>query len=143
MRKNILKKIAFFFIILVVIGISVICLMELNFLRAFGHSPSKKDILNPTLNQVSEVFTQDSVLIGRLYKEDRTPIEFQDIPEVLKEALIATEDIRFYKHIGVDPIAVVSSLWSSAQGDARGGSTLTQQLSKNLFKTRFENQKGW
>lgn len=117
--------------------------MELNFLRAFGHSPSKKDILNPTLNQVSEVFTQDSVLIGRLYKEDRTPIEFQDIPEVLKEALIATEDIRFYKHIGVDPIAVVSSLWSSAQGDARGGSTLTQQLSKNLFKTRFENQKGW
>src|SRR5690606_23517723 len=64
-------------------------------------------------------------------------------PEVLKEALIATEDIRFYKHIGVDPIAVVSSLWSSAQGDARGGSTLTQQLSKNLFKTRFENQKGW
>lgn len=131
--------------VLIFIGIllSFVCLMELNFLNGFGQSPTKKEILNPTFNQVTEVYTRDSVLIGRLYKEDRSPVLFEEISPVLVDALIATEDIRFYKHFGVDPTALVSSLLSSAQGDARGASTLTQQLSKNLFKTRFDSQKGW
>ncbi len=131
----------------IIIGIYSIvlltCAVQLNFLGLFGYSPTQKDILLPTLNVASELYTADSVLIGRYFDEDRDPVSFDSIaPEVI-EALIATEDIRFYKHNGVDFLGLASGIVSTLKGDQRGGSTITQQLAKNLFKTRYAHSQGY
>lgn len=130
-------SILFFFLII------FICAVELNFLWLFGFSPSKKDIKFPSLSVSSEVYTADSVLIGKYYRENRTPVNFNEIDSSVINALIATEDIRFYKHSGVDLYSVISGLISTAQGDKRGASTITQQLAKNLYRTRLNKSQGF
>lgn len=91
----------------------------------------------------SELYTADGKLIGRYYKENRTPIDFKQITQGTINALIATEDARFYKHYGVDVYSVISSAASTFSGDKRGGSTITQQLAKNLYRTRNNKQQGF
>lgn len=90
----------------------------------------------------SELYSADGKLLGRYYKENRSPVDFKSISPNLINALIATEDARFYQHNGVDFYSVFSSVVSTAQGDRRGGSTITQQLAKNLFKTRNDKSQG-
>src|SRR5690606_22327234 len=119
------------------------CAVQLNFLWLFGYSPTRKDILMPTLNVASELYTADSVLIGRYFDEDRDPIPFDSISSDVINALIATEDIRFYKHHGVDFLGLASGIVSTLKGDQRGASTITQQLAKNLFKTRYSHSQGY
>lgn len=119
------------------------CAVHLNFLWLFGYSPTKKDIVMPTLNVASELYTADSVLIGRYFDEDRDPVAFDSISPHIIDALIATEDIRFYKHKGVDFLGLASGIISTIKGDQRGGSTITQQLAKNLFKTRYAHSQGY
>lgn len=119
-----------------------VCVVQLNFLWLFGYSPTKKDIVMPALNISSELYTADSVLIGRYFEQDRDPISYDSIsPHVLK-ALIATEDARFYKHNGVDIIGLFSGIVSTLKGDKRGGSTISQQLAKNLYRTRYAQSQG-
>lgn len=118
------------------------CALELNFLWLFGYSPTIKDIKTPVLNIVSEVYTSDGKLIGKYYKENRTPVEYDSISPAVVDALIATEDIRFYKHNGVDFRSFISSMISTATGDRRGASTITQQLAKNLYSTRNRKSQG-
>ena len=98
--------------------------------------PSKRT-LRKIQNQVaSEIYSADSVLLGRYYIQDRTEIKFEEIsPEVI-DALIATEDVRFYEHSGVDfeslgRVFIKSILMQ--EESAGGGSTITQQLAKNLY----------
>ena len=74
------------------------CALELNFLWMFGYSPNRKDIKTPNLQLVSEVYTTDGKLIGRYYRENRIPITYKEIAPSVVDALIATEDIRFYEH---------------------------------------------
>ncbi len=105
-----------------------------------GSMPSLEELRNPKLNQSSEIYSQDGVMIGKFYAENRTPIKFENIPKPLINALIATEDARFYDHGGVDPRAIGRALISL--GRDGGGSTITQQLAKNLFKTRQKNSTG-
>lgn len=119
------------------------CAVQLNFLGLFGYSPTEKDIVMPTLNVASELYTADSVLIGRYFEEDRDPVAFDSISKHVIDALIATEDIRFYKHKGVDFMGLVSGAVSTIKGDPRGASTITQQLAKNLFKTRYTHSQGY
>jgi penicillin-binding protein 1A len=90
----------------------------------------------------SEVYYSDGKLIGRYSKENRTPVEFKSISPNLINALIATEDVRFYQHRGVDFYSFFTSMLSTAKGDKRGGSTITQQLAKNLFETRKKKSQG-
>ncbi len=90
----------------------------------------------------SEVYYADGKLIGRYSKENRTPVEFNSISPNLVNALVATEDVRFYKHNGVDFYSFFTSVLSTAKGDKRGGSTITQQLAKNLFETRKKKSQG-
>lgn len=90
----------------------------------------------------SDVYTADGKLIGRYYKENRSPIEFRKISPNLIHALVATEDSRFYQHHGVDFFGLLSSMISTATGDRRGASTITQQLAKNLFQTRKKKYQG-
>lgn len=105
----------------------------------FGALPSKdhlKDIHHPI---ASEVFSADSVLLGRYFLQDRSPVQAEDIPQTLKEALVATEDIRFYKHEGIDVKSLFRVLVKTLllqRESSGGGSTITQQLAKNLYPRR-------
>ncbi|SFS33934.1 penicillin-binding protein 1A [Sphingobacterium wenxiniae] len=119
-----------------------VCAVQLNFLWLFGYSPTKKDIVMPVLNISSELYTADSVLIGRYFEQDRDPVAYDSISPNVLQALIATEDARFYKHNGVDVIGLVSGAVSTLRGDKRGGSTITQQLAKNLYRTRYAQSQG-
>src|SRR5690606_24565337 len=122
--------------------IIIVCAVEINFLWLFGYSPSRNDIQSPVLNIASESYTADSVLIGTYSKENRSLVVYDSIATATIASLIPTEDIRFFSHSGVDFRAVISSLLSTAQGDKRGGSTITQQLAKNLYRTRYNEQAG-
>lgn len=96
----------------------------------------------PELNVSSELYTADSVLLGRYYKQDRDPVPFDSISENITNALIATEDVRFYKHHGVDFVGLFGGIVSTISGSDRGASTITQQLAKNLYRTRYKDAQG-
>jgi penicillin-binding protein 1A len=119
------------------------CALQLNFLWLFGYSPSYEDIKSPTQRVGSELYTSDGKLIGRYYKENRTPVNFNEIAPSVINALVATEDVRFYKHMGIDFRSLLSSGISTATGDKRGASTITQQLAKNLYRTRYNKSQGF
>ncbi|MFA7472937.1 MAG: transglycosylase domain-containing protein, partial [Spirosomataceae bacterium] len=116
--------------------------VETNFLWLMGRMPSVEDLQNPKVAQSSQIFTADGVLLRQYYTENRTPVDYDDLPPLLIQALIATEDIRFHSHAGIDPRAMGAVVWSLLTGntDRGGGSTLTQQLAKKLFRTRREGR---
>lgn len=116
--------------------------VDVNLLWLFGNSPHIREIRNPEINLTSELYSSDGKLIGTLFVENRTPVEYKDLPQNLVDALIATEDVRFYRHHGVDIKATLAAVWSTIRGEKRGGSTITQQLVKNLFKTRTDYSTG-
>ncbi len=111
-------------------------LVNINLFGLFGSSPTLEGLQGPQLALPSEVYSADSVLLGKYFRENRTPVETKEISPYLFHALLATEDIRFEQHSGIDPAATLAIFYSLAKGDGRGGSTITQQLAKNLFKTR-------
>lgn len=98
--------------------------------------PSKRELRNIQNQVASEVYSADSVLLGRYYIQDRTEVAFNDISPAVFNALIATEDARFYDHNGVDfkslGRVLVKSVFLQDESSG-GGSTITQQLSKNLY----------
>ncbi len=118
--------------------------VETNFLWLMGSMPSVEDLQNPKSAQSSEIYTADSVLIGKFFTENRTPVTPDKISPHLKSALVATEDIRFNEHSGIDYKAMLSVAIGIATGatERGGGSTITQQLAKKLFKTRRTGAKG-
>lgn len=116
--------------------------VDVNFLWLFGKSPKLRDLNNPRLEIASELYSADQVLIGRYFDEDRTPVTYEEISPLLIKTLIATEDQRFYRHSGVDVRSTFSVFFYMMQGKKRGGSTITQQLVKNLFKTRANYSRG-
>lgn len=116
--------------------------VEYNLLYLFGSSPSLDRLENPRSDQASELYTSDGKLIGKYFQENRSPVSYRKLSPQLVQALIATEDVRFHEHSGIDPQAIVSALYGSFKGEARGASTLTQQLAKNLYKTRTDDSKG-
>jgi len=100
----------------------------------FGSMPSFEELENPERNLASEVYSSDGYMLGTYYIENRSDIHFEDLPPYLVQALLATEDIRFYNHAGVDIKALGRVAYGLLTGNYRGGgSTLTQQLAKNLF----------
>ncbi|MBK6964523.1 MAG: transglycosylase domain-containing protein [Bacteroidales bacterium] len=123
----------------------ILVLLSINFdlFGLFGPSPRLTDLKDPEISEASELYAANGKLIGKYYLENRSPVEFADLSPVLINTLLSAEDIRFYKHHGIDLKATIAAIWSTARGDKRGGSTITQQLVKNLYKTRHKNQKGW
>lgn len=99
-----------------------------------GFMPSFEELENPKTNLATEIYTDDGSTLGKYFIENRTNVPFQELSPNLINALLATEDARFYKHSGIDPRAIlrvtIGVLTFSNKG---GGSTLTQQLAKNLF----------
>lgn len=98
----------------------------------WGKLPETIELENPKTKLASEIYSNNGEILGKIfYQENRTNSEFEDIPVFLKEALIATEDERFFNHSGIDGKALVRAI--SRLGKDGGGSTITQQLAKNLF----------
>ena len=101
-----------------------------------GYVPTFQDLENPENNLASEVYSEDSVLLGNFYLENRTYVGFDELSPNIVNALIATEDIRFNKHSGIDARGLGRVLFKSIlmrQKGSGGGSTITQQLAKNLY----------
>jgi penicillin-binding protein 1A len=96
-----------------------------------GAMPSFEDLENPDSNLATEIISSDGVTIGKFYNENRTPIKYHDLPKHLVDALIATEDERFYQHSGIDFRRTTTAAISL--GTRGGASTITQQLAKLLF----------
>ena len=102
----------------------------------FGPIPTVNDIKEYENSTASEVYTADSVLIGKYFLQERTNAQFDQLPQHLVDALVATEDIRFFKHQGVDHrslLRVALKTLLLQDQSSGGGSTITQQLAKNLF----------
>ncbi len=87
---------------------------------------------------VTRVYADDGeTIIGEFAIEKRIPLKFEEIPPLVKNAILAIEDARFYDHIGIDPIRIIGATWKNiTTGSREGGSTLTQQLAKNLFLSK-------
>ena len=118
-------------------------MVDINFLWLFGRSPGLTSIMHPKTVQASELYSADGVLIGKYFSENRTPVEYEDINPVFWEALIDTEDERFYHHFGIDFQGVFAAFKDYVvHHDARGASTITQQLVKNMFRVRTEYSTG-
>ncbi len=101
---------------------------------AFGYMPDFRTLENPEINIASEVISSDQELLGKFFNENRTVIDYKEISPNVLNALVATEDIRFYEHSGVDVKALFRVFAGILTGGGRGGgSTITQQLAKNLF----------
>lgn len=100
----------------------------------FQGLPSVQDLENPQTAIASEVRSRDGVILDRYYTENRTYVPIEDISPHVVDALIATEDHRFYTHWGIDMIRTLAVPWHLLNGRIQGGSTITQQLARNLYK---------
>lgn len=140
MFKEIKNRYFRYLIIFIYFIILFFCALQINFLWLFGYSPSYADIKSPSQRVASELYTADGKLIGRYFKENRTPVAFKDISKNVINALIATEDVRFYKHNGIDVQALGRAI--VGMGKEGGASTITQQLAKNLYRTRYNKSSG-
>jgi len=103
-----------------------------------GPLPSFEELENPDNSLAAEVYSEDNVLLGKFYIQNRTWTDYENISPYVVDALIATEDIRFYRHSGIDfrglaRVLVKTIILGQNTG---GGSTITQQLAKNLFLPR-------
>ena len=100
-----------------------------------GSMPSIDDIENPTASLASQVYAQDGTLMGKYYLEDRINVKYKDISKHVINALVATEDERFYDHKGIDPRSLGRALFFL--GSEGGASTITMQTAKNLFTNNW------
>lgn len=118
--------------------------VDINFLWLFGKSPGYfSGIRDPQTAEASEIYSADGKMIGKFFSENRTPVKFEEVAPAFWKALIDTEDERFYQHYGVDPIGLVGAAKDAVvNSDARGASTITQQLAKNMFRVRTQYSTG-
>ena len=131
------------FATIIILFVSYLFAVDNNFLYLFGKSPSMATVMNTRPAQASEIYSADSVMIGKFFSENRTPVRFEDVDSSFWQALIDTEDERFYHHHGIDYQAFAAALKDYIiHRDARGASTITQQLAKNLFRVRTEYSTG-
>jgi penicillin-binding protein 1A len=129
-----MKKSVRFFWIVFFSGFGIFVLIVLlAMMGAFGKMPSLRQLENPSLLQSSEVYASDGTLMGKYYLEkgNRSNVDYRDISRHVIDALIATEDERFYDHSGIDVKATLRAI--VLLGKEGGGSTITQQLALNLF----------
>lgn len=108
----------------------------------FGETPSFDILENPSSSVASEVYYSDGEIIGKYFRDNRTPVQYDDMSKNMLNALIATEDTRFENHNGIDFRGLMAIPYYLLQGDKRGSSTITQQLAKNLYNTRTSEYAG-
>ncbi len=116
--------------------------VAINLFGLFGGMPGLDKLFNPKSELASEVYSQDGVLLGKYFRENRSPATFKELSPNLVRALIATEDVRFEDHSGIDVLGISAVPFYLLTGKKRGSSTISQQLAKNLFDTRSEAYEG-
>ncbi|MDT3700087.1 MAG: penicillin-binding protein 1A [Thermincola sp.] len=117
---------------------SVFILLGITFLVAVAGGCSALSLPKPQMMTASRVLDINNRPVTSLFKENRVQISIKEIPEVTQNAFIAVEDVRFYRHFGLDPIRILGAAWTDIKAGkfVEGGSTITQQTAKNLFLTR-------
>jgi penicillin-binding protein 1A len=121
--------------------------VDCNFLWLFGKSPGYfSGLLNPQTSQASEIYSADGVLIGKYFNENRTPVKYSEVNPIFWKTLVDTEDERFYtrpRGMAIDIIGMFAAAKDALlHHDARGASTITQQLAKNMFRVRTQYSTG-
>jgi len=102
----------------------------------WGEVPTKKELSDLKQSQATQILDKDEKLIGKFYVFDRQSVTYNDLPKPLIDALVATEDVRFYEHDGVDNQSLLRVFFKTillSDESSGGGSTITLQLAKNLF----------
>ena len=137
-------------ILFLIISSTIIFIASVNYnpYNLFGGMPSLQDLEKPESDLASELYSSDNLLLGKYFRYNRSPIEFNELSEELVTTLLVTEDIRFYDHSGIDFKGLVRASYGlskniltfGSSGLEGGGSTITQQLAKNLFKIRREKK---
>src|SRR5438094_5768697 len=142
-RRHLLRRL--WFPAVLVLGLAaggltgIIGAYELNYSRA-ANEVAALATYRPSI--VTRIYADDGkTVIGEFALEKRIPLKYEEIPANMKNAILSVEDARFYDHVGIDPIRILGATWKNLTTEkAEGGSTLTQQLAKNLFITREENR---
>ncbi len=139
MANSILKKILIWFWSIFALGLaSIILIFWLITKGALGYLPPLDELQNPKNKFATEVISSDMQLLGRYYRqENRVGVSYEDISPNMINALIATEDARYYSHTGIDFKSLLRAIIK--MGKAGGGSTITQQLAKQLWSPRANN----
>jgi penicillin-binding protein 1A len=143
--KRLVRWIWGLFLFGILFGILFIVSIRINLGNLYGGFPSYRSLENPKSELSSLLFSADNVLLGSYYRKNRSQIEYKDLSPELVNTLVYTEDFRFYNHSGIsfpDLMRVAVKTILLQQKDAGGGSTITQQLAKNLFKTRTDLNDG-
>ena len=117
----------------------MILLVVATYFGAFGPLPTFRDLENPKSNQASEIISSDKQVLGTYYVQNRSSVAYKDISPNVINALVATEDSRFYEHSGIDFQRLFSIIFLNIF-KKQGGSTITQQLALNLFSERSHNK---
>lgn len=121
---------------IIFVGITLFSLVILVKIGVFGVLPTYADLKKIKNNTATNIYSVDNKLLGRYYYQNRTNASFDEIPEHLIKALVATEDVRFYEHNGIDPRSTLRVLIKTIilfDRSSGGGSTISQQLAKNLY----------
>jgi penicillin-binding protein 1A len=131
------------FPVIILSGWLYIYFVQKNPYDLFGGMPALEDIQNPENDLSSEVISADGVSLGRYFSENRIELTYEQLPPILVKTLVTSEDHRFYEHSGLDLWSYIRVVLGLATFDPRGGgSTLTQQTAKNLFRTREDEFQG-
>ncbi|HTD98755.1 MAG TPA: transglycosylase domain-containing protein [Mucilaginibacter sp.] len=117
----------------------LVILIVSTYLGAFGPLPPFRDLENPKSNQASEIISSDKQILGTYYIQNRSNVTYKEISPNVINALVATEDERFYQHSGIDFRRTFSIIFLNIF-KKQGGSTITQQLALNLFSERSHNK---
>jgi len=126
------KYVRWFWILFSVGILSIILIFSLASLGIFGELPDHTQLENPSTNLATEIISSDGVTLGKFYLNDnRTPVGYDELPKHLVDALIATEDARYFDHSGIDAIGFIRAAFYL--GKRGGASTISQQLAKQLF----------
>ena len=148
-KTGFFKYIKWFWSAFILGVVGILLLFILASVGAFGSMPDFAELENPENNLATEIISSDGRTIGTFFNENRTPVTYDELPDHLVKALIATEDERFYEHSGIDGRGTIRAL--AFLGTKGGASTITQQLSKLLFtggsqsivKRVFQKVKEW
>ena len=146
--KKIIKTIWIISTLSIIIFVFGFYSIKIDLFGLFGGMPSLQDLEKPQSESSSELYSNDTILLGKYFRYNRSPIKYHELSNELITTLLVTEDIRFYNHSGIDFKGIVRATYGvfkniitlGSSGLEGGGSTITQQLAKNLFKIRNERK---
>lgn len=146
--KKIIKTIWIISTLSIIIFVFGFYSIKIDLFGLFGGMPSLQDLEKPQSELSSELYSNDTILLGKYFRYNRSPIKYHELSNELITTLLVTEDIRFYNHSGIDFKGLVRATYGvfkniitlGSSGLEGGGSTITQQLAKNLFKIRNERK---